>query len=257
MGGLKPLRSGGNATFLRIGIGKDEKGRENAVIGKGAKKGDPGAVQVFKFDGSPALDKNDNPVYRIEYGAIEGRVVKIERAQPEFNGVKVDVLNIHFDTGDDMLCLQLGVPTPKKSGDYWLDFALRCADIDWSKDLTLTPYSIPQEDNPKFSNRLLVPSQGGQKIKRKWMIAWHKENTPAPEPEPGHPPAYIYDHEEGEWKRKKVWNWLDQNPIQMAIDKVEFLNMTKAELEKKDAQLPPDPSDTPPSDEPDPDDLPF
>ncbi len=220
MSGLGDFSTGGNATMLRIGMGKDEKDRDRAVIGRRAKAGDPGAV-TYMFGDETVKDKDTGePLYRTEHSFIEGVVRKIERAQPEYNGKKVEVLNLHFDTGSGTYSLEL-----KKGNDYWVDFALRCADIDWSKSVRLTPYSIPQEDNPKFSNRLLVPSQGGTKIKRKWMLKWHKEDgVTAPEPAAGEPPAYTYDFEEAEWKKRKVWNWLDQNPIQEAIDKVTFFN---------------------------------
>lgn len=218
MSGLGTFSSGGNATYLRIGMGKDQKGRDAAVIGKRAKQGDPGAVPVL-FKGEPVVNDKGEALFRTEHPNIEGLVTKIERAEPEYNGKKVDVLNITFSTTDGVFCLQLD-----KGKDYWIDFALRCKGIDWSKPLKLHPYSIPQEDSPKFSNRLLMALQGGEKLKRVWMIKWWKEQGQAPDPEPGHPPMYTYDHEEEEWKRKKVWNWLDQNVIQEAIDKVAFLN---------------------------------
>jgi len=226
MSGLGGFSSGGNATYLRVGIGKDEKGRDRAVIGKRAKEGDPGAVQVMFREGEAAKDKDGNPVYRIEYGYIDGMITKIEREQAEFNGKTVDLLNLTFSTDQGAYRLQL-----TRGDDYWIDFALRCKGIDWTKPVKITPYSIPQENNPKFSNRLLVPSQGDEKIKRLFMLKWHKEEGAAPEPEPGTPPPYTYDHEEGAWKRKKTWNWLDQNCVQEAIDKVSFLNNAGATVD--------------------------
>jgi len=228
MSGLSGVGGGGgNATYLRIGMGKDDKGRDCAIIGKRAKEGDPGAVPSL-FKGEPVLDKDGKPVYRTEHGAVDGMVTSIERDQPEYNGKKVEVLNLLFATSQGDFRLQL-----TKGDDYWVDFAQRARGVDWSKPVKLTPRSIPQENNPKFSNRMLIPSQGGENVKRQFMLKWHKEGE-LPEQEPGMPPPYTYDAEEGEWKRKKVWNWLDQNVIQEAIDRVEFLNGGSAPADEAD-----------------------
>ena len=37
-----------NATYLRVGVGEDDKGRKRAVLARRVKEGTPGAVQVFK-----------------------------------------------------------------------------------------------------------------------------------------------------------------------------------------------------------------
>ena len=232
MSGLSGVGGGGgNATYLRIGMGKDEKGRECAIIGKRAKAGDPGAVQSL-FKGEPVTDKDGNPVYRTEHGAVDGMVTSIERDQPEYNGKKMEVLNLLFVTSQGDFRLQLN-----KGDDYWVDFAQRCRGVDWSKPVKLTPYAIPQENNPKFSNRMLIPSQGGENIKRAFMVKWHKDASVPFEQEPGAPPPYTFDAEEGEWKKKKVWNWLDQNVIQEAIDRVTFLNGGGAPVDEEVSQV--------------------
>lgn len=223
MSGLGKRSGGGNSTYLRIGMGKDEKGRDCAIISRRAKEGEPGAVPVMFKDEHIKDKKSGEPLFRTEFDYIDGMVTGIEREQPDYGTGPVDVLNLNISTSQGLFRLQM-----QKGDDYWLDFALRCADIDWSKEVKINPYSIPQEDNPKYNNRFLVLSQAGQKVGRKWKIGWHKdENTPSVQEE-GAPPPYILDHDEKKWKKRKVWNWLDENPIQEAIDKVAFLNTAEA-----------------------------
>lgn len=207
--GLGSFSTGGSATYLRIGMGKDDKDRPRAIIGKRAKEGDPGAVQVFKADGNAAVDKDGNTVWRTEHAFIEGMVRKIERAQPEYNGKAVDVLNITFDTGLGALyILQL-----EKGDPYWGDIAQRMPNIDWEKPVKLQPYSIVRDDDPDKRNRILMAYQGGEKVPK----AWNKDSDPATAP-----PQPVYDEDEKKWLWGKRNNWLDANPVQKAIDIVTF-----------------------------------
>lgn len=222
MSGLGSFNTGGNSTYLRIGMGLDEKERPRAIIAKRAKQGDPGAVAVTKKGGEPALDKEQNQVYRTEHAFVEGAVIRMERAQPEYNGKKMDVLNITFDAGHgQLLTLQLD-----KGDAYWGDFALRLPNIDFTKPLKLQPFSIPREDNPDKRNRYLVAYQGGSKVEK----FWNKDSDPETAP----PQPYL-DEDEGKWMWGKRNNWIDQNPIQNAIDKVEFLNNKPSEFTALDA----------------------
>lgn len=209
--GLGSFSTGGSATYLRIGMGKDDKGNPRAIIGKRAKEGDPGAVQVFKADGNPAIDKDGHAVYRTEHAFIEGVVKRIARDEPEYNGKKVEVLNITIDAGvGQLFVLQLD-----KGDQYWGDLALRMPGIDWTKSVKLVPYSIPREDNPDKRNRYFVPYQGGNKI----VKAWDEKSDPATAP-----PPPVFDKDEKKWLWGKRNNWLDVNVVQEAIDMVAFLN---------------------------------
>lgn len=234
---LGGFNTGGNSTYLTIGIGVDEghknkqypKGKPRAVVGRKAQKGDPGAVQVFNADGTPSISKKTGEeVYRTEFAFIEGVVTKIERADSDF-GANLNISMV--DLTGDSFTLQL-----KRGKDYWIDFALRCEDIDWSRPVKFSPYSIPDEKDPKYSNRHLVPSQGGAKVMKKWKISWMRELPTEPLPS-NEPPPYTYDVDEAEWKKGKTLNWLDAGPIQRAIDKVAFLNVSDV------------PGDEPPMDE--------
>jgi len=224
--GLGSFNSGGNATFLRIGMGVDDKGNPRAIIGRRAKAGDPGAVKVL-FKDEPVMDADGNPIYRTEHAFVEGTITSIERTQPEFNGKKVDVLNLHINSGGQQFSLQL-----TKGDDYWLDFALRCDNADFGKSIKLQPYSIPQENNPKYSNRFLVIYQDGGKVEKKYKVKWMKETPEGYTPEPDQPPPYTYDADENAWRKGKTLRWLDEGPIQRAIDKVAFLN-EQPEVEKR------------------------
>ena len=203
--GLGSFNSGGNATYLTVGMGKDEKGRDRAVIGRPAKKGDPGAVQVFKSDGTPLTSKKSGEeIWRTEYGFVEGTVSKIERASSDYG----DRLNIHISAGVDTFILQL------ERGDYyWVDFAHRADNIDFARPVKFRPFSIPREDNPKKSNKMLVAYQGG-KVEKVKFDELGKGGSHAP----------FYDEDEKEWRFGKRDRFLDEGPIQRAIEKVEFLN---------------------------------
>jgi hypothetical protein len=218
-------------------MGKDDKGRPAAVVAKKAKQGDPGAVQVFKKENDPALDKDGNPVYRTEYLFIEGRVTKIER-RAGFDEKPDGKLSIYIGDGSGEYCLELNKTTSSgKVNEYWLDFALRCDDIDWDKPVRFSPYSIPDEKDPKYSNKHLVPSQGGQKIMKKFKIKWLRE--PDAELDPTQPPPFVFDSDEGVWRKGKTLRWLEEGPIQRAIDRVAFLNETPP-VDETDTTLPPE-----------------
>lgn len=213
MSGLGGFNNSSNSAFLTIGMGIDEdhknkqypNGTPRAVIGRRAKKGDPGAVQVFKSDGTPSLTKKDNAeVYRTEYGFIEGTVTGMSRDSSDYG----DRLSLHISAGRDSFILQLD-----RGSRYWVDFAHRCDNIDFSKPMKLTPYSIPREDNPKKSNQMLVAYQNGKIEKVKFDEVG---------PEGTH--AVYFDKDENEWRFGKRDRFLDEGPIQRAIDKVEFLN---------------------------------
>lgn len=205
MSGLGSFSRNSNATYLTVGMGKDDKGRDRAVIGRRAKKGDPGAVQVFKADGTPSTNKKTGEeVWRTEYGFVEGTVSRIERASNEYG----DRLNIHLSAGVDSFILQL------ERGDYyWVDFAHRADNIDFARPVKFQPFSIPREDNPKKSNKMLVAYQGG-KVEKVKFDELGKEGSHAP----------FYDEDEKGWRFGKRDRFLDEGPIQRAIEKVEFLN---------------------------------
>lgn len=213
MGGLETFRNRSNTTFLRIGMGKDDKGRPRAVLGRRAKEGEPGAVRVFKAKGEPATDKDGNNVYRHEFGAITGRVIRIERKEVTFSGAPQQMLEIELvDDSGELFTIQLD-----RGDRYWSDLACRMNAIDWSKPVRLAPFSIARENDPDKRNNMLVAYQDGTKIEKVW-------NKDTPEGE-GPPPA-VYDADEKKWMWGKRNNWLDQNPIQTAINKVAFLNST-------------------------------
>ncbi|HQW07207.1 MAG TPA: hypothetical protein PLN12_15085 [Flavobacteriales bacterium] len=220
MSGLGGFNSGNRSTFLTIGMGLDEKGRPRAVIGRRAQKGDPGAVQVFKSDGTPALTKKDNAeIYRTEFGFVDGIVTWMQRDDSDFG----PRLNITIKAGGEQFLLQLD-----RGNRYWVDFAHRCDNIDFSKPMKLTPYSIPREDNPKKSNQMLVAYQEGTKIEKVKFAEVGPEGTHAP---------YL-DEDEGKWMFGKRDRFLDEGPIQRAIDKVAFLNEAPDTGGQEDEQVP-------------------
>lgn len=217
--GLGSFTTKSNTTYLRIGIGEDEKGRQRAIIGKRSKEGTPGAVQVFKAAGDPALDKDGNTVWRTEYAFIEGTVVAINRATKNYGGKDTEELEIEIVDNGELFTLQV-----EKGSDYWLDLALRMPNVDWTKPVRLQPYSIPQENKPEFSNRLLIPYVGDVMAERKWKIQWIKGDGAGVIVAPGDPPPFTYDDDEAKWKKRKTFNWLDEHAVEEAIGKVKFLH---------------------------------
>lgn len=209
--GLGNFTNRNNTTYLRIGMGVDDKGRPRAIIGRRCKEGTPGAVQVFKGNGDPATDKDGNSVWRTEHAFIEGMVMAMNRVTKNFNGKDTEELELEIvDDAGELFTLQL-----EKGDTYWGDLAQRMPNIDWSKSVKLQPYSIAREDNPEKRNRILMVYQDGVKVPKKW-----NKETPAGEG----PPPVTYDNDEKKWMWGKRNNWLDTNPVQQAIDKVTFLN---------------------------------
>jgi hypothetical protein len=208
--GLGEFTTRSNATYLRIGMGVDDKDRPRAVIAKRCKEGTPGAVQVFKASGDPALDKDGNTVWRMEYPNVEGMVAKIVRSVQEYNGKDIHTLDIHIEDGGSLFILQID-----RGDEYWGDFAMRCPNIKWDKPVKLCPYSIPREDNPEKRNRILMVYQGDEKVQR----AWNKESTDGP-------PQPVFDEDEKKWMWGKRNNWLDNGPIEEAIKLVSYTDRT-------------------------------
>ena len=203
-----------NATYLRVGVGEDDKGRKRAVLARRVKEGTPGAVQVFKGTGDPALDKDGNTVWRTEHPFIEGRIIKIERRQPEYNGKPVDELNISLvDADGELVILQL-----TKGDEYWGDFAQRVPGVDFAKPVKIAPYMIPRQDKQGNTiegkyNRMLVLRQDGAKIERQFK-----------RDDPDGPPPVTYDEDEKKYLWGKRNNWLDKGPIEEAIKLASFHN---------------------------------
>lgn len=212
-----------NATYLRVGVGEDDKKRKRAVLGRRVKEGTPGAAQVFKANGEPALAGDGSTVWRTEHPYIEGRIIKIERRQPEYNGKAVDELNISVvDKDGELLVLQL-----TKGDEYWGDFAQRVPKLDFGKPVKIAPYMIPKEDQHGNTiegkyNRMLVLYQDGVKLDR----AYKKDD-------PDGPPPVTYDADEKKWMWGKRNNWLDKGPIEEAIKLASFHNSAEPTPEER------------------------
>lgn len=206
MAGLGGFGSGSNGTFLTIAMGVDHKNRPRAVIGRRANAGDPGAVQVFKSDGTPSLSKKDNSeIYRTEHKDLEGMIIKMERQESDYG----PRLNISVDASGTPFILQLDRGSP-----YWVDFAQRCDNIDFSKPIRLQPFCIAREDDPKKFNRMVCGYQDGKLAEKVKFEEIGQDGTHSAK----------FDEDEKKWLFGRRDNFLDQGPIQRAIDKVAFLN---------------------------------
>lgn len=188
----------GGYTSLSVRTSTDDKGRKRAVIAKRCTKDAPGARIVTKADGMPALDKEGNNVYRLEFDYIEGRIVKLEKRTSDY-GDFLDVM-IH---DDEVYMLSLG-----RGDRYWGDFMQRLLNVDPSKPVRLTPYNI--EDDGKY-NQGISMVQNGQKVTRKWT----KENNYE-----GGPPQAEYDEFEKQWRFGKRNAWLEANVLDVFVTKL-------------------------------------
>ena len=191
---------GGNSTFLSVRTSTDDKGRKKSVIAKRCTKDEPGAKLITKADGMPALDKDGNHTYRLEYDFIEGRIRGLEKRVTEFG----KYLDIHIqDDRTYILSLERG-------DRYWSDFLQRLLNVDLGKTVRLTPYSI--EENGKY-NQGISMRQDGMKINRRWT----KENNY----EGGPPQAEQKEvNEEMVWDFGKRNSWLEANVLDVCSARI-------------------------------------
>lgn len=230
-----------DGTKLSIGFSKDDKGRPKAVIGMRVPAGTPKAKQVFKVDGSPALDKDNKEVYRLEYDFLAGRIVALKDREQEFNGKITKYLDVHVNDVGDLYVLSL-----PRGERYWSDLLLRLNNVDLTKDVKLTPYSIKDDETGK-TGKFLIPYQDGKKVER----SWSRDNNEGGPPQP----TQMVVNEENVWDWGPRNKWLEENVLAPAREKLSFLS-TPAEGDAPKAMAPVDGdlNNEPPVDE---DDLPF
>jgi len=230
------------ATFVTIRTGTDAKGRKQAIIAKRCDEGTPKAKQAFKADGSPALTKDGDTVWRLEFTELSGRIVKLEKHEADFgDGKKQNYLHIHIKDGQDLYILSLD-----RGDRYWSDFLLRLPMVEPTKDVIIRPYSISDDDGKL--NQGVSMKQGGQKVERKWSKERGYE---------GGPPQPTFDEDEQEWKWGKRNKWMEDNILQPIADEINSMDLPD-EPKASGYQAAPAPTiaDMPPvgNDE---DDLPF
>ena len=129
--------SGGRGgLYFTIGSTHDDKGRKKACFGLRCAKDTPNAKQVFKQDGTPALDKKGAEVWRLENDFINERIIDLVDETSEY-GRRLVVL---FNGG------QLALPHGER---YWTDFLLRLPNVDLSKPVRLKPHMSLDEEKSK------------------------------------------------------------------------------------------------------------
>lgn len=188
----------GGATMLSVRMTTDEKGRKNAIVAKRCTKDTPGAKMVTKADGMPALDKEGNHVFRLEFDFIEGRITKLEKRESPFG----EFLDVTIEDGERY------VLSMERGDRYWGDFLQRLLNVDLSASVKLTPYSI--EEDGKY-NQGIAMRQYGAKIERKWNSANGYE---------GGPPQAEYDDFEKQWRFGKRNAWLEKNVLEVVCEKL-------------------------------------
>lgn len=198
MGLERKSSTGDNAIYLTVRTSTDSKGRKRAVLAQRVPQGTPGAVQVFKADGTPATNKEGDTVWRLEYDSITGVITKVAKHDADFGdgkGQSYCRVTITDDGQDFVLDLDRG-------DRYWADFLMRLPNMKLGAAVTLLPYNIMDEQG-KY-NMGVSMRQNGDKVERKWTAA----NGYA-----GGPPKAIYDEDEGEWKFGKRNKWLEDNVL--------------------------------------------
>lgn len=188
-----------SSTRLTVGISKDDKGREHAVIGMRCDESTPGAKMVYKKANEPALDKNGNPVYRLEYDYVEGLILGLAKEETDFG----KFLSITIRDGANTYRLRL-----ERGSRYWTDFLMRLDNVRLTAPVRLSPYSI-KEEGKKSANQGIAMRQDGDKVERVWNQANGYE---------GGPPQAEFDEDEQEWKFGKRNNWLEKNVLDKAIE---------------------------------------
>jgi len=222
----------GGATFLSVRISTDAKGRKNAVLAKRCDEGTPGARQIFKADGSPALTKEGQTCWRLEYDAIEGFITRLEKHEAEWG----NYLHIHIKDGADKFVLSLD-----RGDRYWSDFLLRLPLLTPQTLTKFQPYSIADEDGKK-TNQGISMRQFGKKVERRWSKEAGYE---------GGPPQATFDEDEQEWKWGKRNKWMEENILDPIAQDYEGAHP----LEDQPMPDQPEPGDGPPPHSED--DLPF
>lgn len=219
---------------LKVGVTTDDKGRKKSIIGMRCKEGDKDSKPVYKKDGTPALDKDGNAVYRLEFDYIEGRITKLEQSQTDFG----NFLEVTIEDGTSAWVLQL-----VRGDRYWTDFVMRLPMLDLGAPVRMSPYSIENADGKH--NMGIAMRQAGEKIERKWTAANGYE---------GGPPMAEFNEDEGKWMFGKRNRWLDE----MVVGPVRAKLASTAPLSPPAAVAPaPVSGGDLPSEEGDNDDLPF
>lgn len=197
-----------NGTRLTIGIGKDDKGRDKAVIAKRCAPDVPGARPSMMKDGTQAVNKKTGEaIWRLEYDFLEGVIVGLEKRETDFG----KFLDIHIDDVGDRYILSLD-----RGERYWTDFLYRLGGVDLNDRVKLTPYSIPDEDSGR-TGKFLVIYQGGAKVER----AWTKANDYAGGPPQGEQKEI---NEEVKWDFGARNRWLEEKVLEPIREKLRFLN---------------------------------
>lgn len=187
-----------DATYLTIRTSTDAKGRKRAVLAKRVPEGTPGARQVFKADGMPALNKEGGTVWRLEYDELAGHIAALQEHTADYgDGKSQQYMRVVITDGEAQYVLDL-----ERGDRYWADMLMRLPNVDLADAVTIAPYNfINDEGKTVMGVRLL---QHGVKV----MKAWNKD-TPAGEG----PPEGIYDKDEEEWRWGKRNKWLEDNVL--------------------------------------------
>lgn len=156
-----------SVTYFTIRKGRDNQGRDKAVLAIKAPKGTPGAHQAFRNDGTPVIDKNGNEVWHKHFDYVEGRLTSMEYVEYDRGGRTDTYLELKLQYHEGVY-----IVTVQRGDRYWVDFAMRAPGLNPNVSVKLVPYSIKDEKTGKVNN-MLIPQQAGKNVSR----AWTKENN--------------------------------------------------------------------------------
>jgi hypothetical protein len=187
-----------DATYLTIRTSTDAKGYKRAVLAKRVPEGTPGARQVFKADGMPALNKEGGTVWRLEYDELAGHIAAVQEHTADYgDGKTQQYMRLVITDGEAQYVLDL-----ERGDRYWADVLMRLPNVDLADAVTIAPYNFLDIDNRPVVGVSLL--QAGVKVMRAWSKA-----TPAGEG----PPQPTFDEDEQEWKWGKRNKWLEDNVL--------------------------------------------
>lgn len=129
------------------------------------KKGDPGAMQVFRDQErtDPVKDDDGNDKYRTEHSELTGKIIGFGTRTAEMRDkVEMVFLTILLKAGDETF--RIDVPEFKR---HWENFLMRLPGVDFTKEVQLKPYSFlaTNKDSGKESLKQgITIYQDGEKL---------------------------------------------------------------------------------------------
>lgn len=212
---------GGNTVYFHVRKGKDEKGRDKAVLAMKCTADTPGAVAAHRSDGSKVTDKNGQQVYHRHLDYITGRITALEPNELEIKGKTRRFLNVMVHDGHQQMALSL-----ERGDRYWVSFLKKLLNVDLGQDVYLRPWHIVDEKTGKLNQSIGIQQSPATRTGVKVPMSWSSENNYGADEtgKGGMPPGEQYeDPADGEtkWSFRKRDLWLEDNVLALVRKELE------------------------------------